>query len=508
MPTGAGQRAIESPRTVTMTRYHQWIAALVRHALPIAVVNILLLLVVGFGASNLVINSGIRVLFSPDDPNLLAEITVEKTYGKEDNILLVIDAGEGDIFTRQHLAMVENITAQAWQIPHSRRVDSVTNFLYTTVDGDDISIGPLVEDVATRSAQDLGRVRRIALSEQALLGRLIAANGKVTAVHVSLNLNSEGDAAALADAVHAARKIRDEAEAANPDIEIHLAGLALTEQTLAEVTAADGVGLMPIVFTMVLVALALLLRSMLAALCTVITILLSVMVGMGFAGWAGMGLNSVNVSAPTIIMTLAVADCIHLLSTYLGHLRAGVSKREAVTLSYQETLYPVILTTVTTAIGFASMMFSESPPFRELGAISTVGVLGALWVSMAILPALMLLLPFKGDGRKGFELPLRALAEWVIRHPTPIVWVSLILIAGTVSFIPRLELNDDPAGYFSKAIPLTRAIEVVEDKLSGTQNVHYSLNAGEPGGGVGAAVFTRGQRFRRLVARAAGGHQR
>jgi hypothetical protein len=463
-------------------RYHRFIALVVRYALPVAAINVLLVLAVGFGAGQLAISSGIRVLFSPDDPNLLAEIHIEQTYGKEDNILLVIDAGEGDMFTPAHLQMVAGITAQAWQIPNSRRVDSISNFLYTAVDGDDITIGPLVEDAAALSPQDLDRVRRIALSEQVLLGRLISANGKVTAVNVSLNAKKEGQAEALAASVNAARAIQQDAQATNPGIRIYLAGLALTEQTLAEVTASDGAGLMPMVFLMVLVALALLLRSLLAALCTVITIVLSVMVGMGFAGWAGMAINSVNVSAPTIIMTLAVADCIHLLSTFLGHLRKGASRRDAVTLSYQETLYPVILTSVTTAIGFASMMFSDSPPFQELGAISTVGVVGALWVSMTILPALMLVLPFRGGDKMSFELPMLPLAECVIRRQTPIVWISLILILSAISFIPRLELNDDPAGYFSKAIPLTTAIEVVEDKLSGTQNVHYSLDSGQPDG--------------------------
>jgi len=218
--------------------------------------------------------------------------------------------------------------------------------------------------------------------------------------------------------------------------------------------------------------------------CTVIVILFSVMVAMGFAGWVGMGINSVNVSGPTIIMTLAVADCVHLLSTYLLYLRKGFGKREAVTLSYREALYPVILTSVTTAIGFGGMMFSDSPPFRELGAMTTVGVMGALWVSMTILPALMILLPFKGTegAARGFEVSLVPVADWVIRHSNPILWFFLIFIVGTVSFIPRMELNDDPAGYFSKDIPLTKALAVVEEKLSGTQSVHYTLDSGKPGG--------------------------
>lgn len=465
-----------------MTRYESILASLVRYALPISVLNILLLGALAFGAGQLSIESGIRVLFSPDDPNLRAEIAIEKAYGKEDNILLVIDAGEEDIFSPTHLSTIEAMTQQAWQIPNSLRVDSVTNFLHTTVDEDDISIGPLVEDALALSLEDREAARAVALSEQLIVGRLISANGRVAAINVTLNLKEEGKAAALAASVTSARNIADEAQRSNVGIKVHLAGLALTEQTLAEVTATDGATLIPLLFLVVLVVLAVLLRSPLAALCTVITIVLSVAVGMGYAGWAGMGINSVNVSAPTIIMTLAVADCIHLLSSFLRHLGGGIEKRQAVVKALAETLYPIILTSVTTAIGFLSMNFSDSPPFGQLGSISAVGVMGALWVTVCILPGLMLLLPFKPGKNNQLSWPMTALADWVIAHYQGIFWLNVVFIAVILSFIPRMELNDDPAGYFSESIPLTQAIQVVEDKLSGTQNVHYSLDSGEPGG--------------------------
>ncbi|MFT4517692.1 MAG: putative RND superfamily exporter protein [Halioglobus sp.] len=465
-----------------MSVYQKMIEFLVRYTLPISLVNLLLMLAIAFGGSHLSIEAGIRVLFSPDDPNLLAEIKIEETYGKEDNILLVVDAIDGDIFTADHLATIENMTAEAWQVPNSRRVDSVTNYLYTSVDGDELTIGPLIEGAREFSPQRLAQIREVALAQEAILGRLIAPAGNVAAVNISLNLHADGKAAALEASVNYARKIARQAEADNPGVQVHIAGLALTEQTLAEVTASDGATLIPGLFAMVLVVLALSLRSTLAALCTVITIALSVVVGMGYAGWAGLAINSVNVSAPTIIMTLAVADCIHLLSHFLRHLNAGVEKREAVLLSMRENLYPVILTSVTTAIGFGSMNFSDSPPFGELGTISAVGVMAALWVSMTLLPGLMLSLPFKGSSKPRREWPLESLANWVVGNHKSIFWIGLATVLVIISFIPRMALNDDPAGYFSDAIPLTKAIRVVEDKLSGTQNVHYSLDSGEPGG--------------------------
>ena len=467
-----------------MAQKSAFIATLVRRAHWIALTNLVVLLIIGFGVNRLHLESGIKVFFNKSDPNLRAQEQIEGTYGKEDNILFVIEATEGDIFTPEGLATIETITKQSWFVPNSRRVDSLINYLYPVVEGDDIHIGALIAEVASLSAADIARVRDIALSQRPLIGRILSQNGNVTAVNVSLNLNMPGGdkAAAIAESVAYARKLRDEAALTNPQLDIYLAGWALTEQTLAEVTQADSVSLMPLMFCIVLLLLAALLRSAIASLCTVIAILLSILVGMGFAGWTNIGINSVNVSAPTIIMTLAIADCVHILSTFLTHLRKGEDKQTALRSSLHHTLYPVILTSITTALGFISMNFSDSPPFRELGNISAVGVVGALWVTLTILPSLILLMPFKSSPDTNTGLPMLRLARIVTRHHTVLFWTSLGLILLAISFIPRLELNDDPTEYFSSDIPLTEAIRVVEDKLSGNQSLLYSIDAGRPQG--------------------------
>jgi predicted RND superfamily exporter protein len=467
-----------------MTRKSNFIATLVRHAHWVALANLLAVLIIGFGMSRLHLESGIKVFFNKNDPNLLAQEQIERTYGKEDNILFVMEATQGDIFTPENLATVMTITKQSWFVPNSRRVDSLVNYLYPVVEGDDIQIGALITEVSSLSAADIERVRDIALSQRPLIGRILSQNGTVTAVNVSLNLNMSGTdkAAAVAESVEYARKLRDEAALTNPDLKIYLAGGALTEQTLAEVTQADSASLMPLMFCIVLLLLALLLRSAIASLCTVIAILLSILVGMGFAGWANIGINSVNVSAPTIIMTLAISDCVHILSTFLTHLRMGEDKQTALRSSLHHTLYPVILTSVTTALGFISMNFSDSPPFRELGNISAVGVVGALWVTLTIFPSLILLMPFKSSPDTNTGLPMLRLARFVTGNHTAIFWTSLALILLAISFIPRLELNDDPTEYFSSDIPLTDAIRVVEDKLSGNQSLLYSIDAGRAQG--------------------------
>jgi predicted RND superfamily exporter protein len=90
---------------------------------------------------------------------------------------------------------------------------------------------------------------------------------------------------------------------------------------------------------------------------------------------------------------------------------------------------------------------------------------------------------------------MTGLANFVTQHHNRIFWASLILILVTISFVPRMELNDDPTNYFSSAVPLTRAIDVVEDKLSGTQSLHYSIDAGQAQGVVNPQYLNEVAKF-------------
>ena len=471
------------------------IDVIIRHPYRVMLASIVLVLLFSTGMSRLQVDSGIEIFFAEDDPNLLAEQALQATYGREENILFVVDTGGGSVFRRNHLAAIEKLTERAWLMPFAKRVDSPTNFLHPSVDGDDIVIAPLVEDALSLTAPRIAAIETVASSEKALVGRLLGPEGDVAAVNVNLLLPRQEMASAITESVAYARNLAAEVQKEHPQLRIHLAGWALTEQTLAEVTARDSATLMPVLLLLILGLVALLLRSAWASLCTVIVIALSITTGMGFAGWTGTGLNSVNVSAPTIILTLAVADCIHVLSAFLRTLRQGATKEAALSGALRKTLYPVALTSVTTALGFLTMNFSESPPFRELGNIAAAGVVGALWITLTILPGLVMMLPFRSARRAGTGLPMAGLARFVTDHHRVLFWGFLVAIALAVDGVARIELNDDPSAYFSEDVPLKRALTLIEDKLSGIQSLHYSIDAGERGGITEPAFLADVDRF-------------
>ena len=463
-----------------MQKDNSLIDLLVRHSRLLLALSIFLLFAVGYGMKNLYFNADYRIFFGENDPNLAADERLKASYGRSDNILFIVNPADGVIFSSQTLPAIESLTTEAWQIPYSRRVDSVTNYQHPTVEGDDIFIEDLVRDSGDYTAAQLAAKQRIALNEIGLVGRLVSASADTAGVNVTLNL-PENSTAAIAEAVTKARAIAHQIEAEHPGVSIYLAGIATTEQTFTDVATADSQTLIPAMFALVLVLLAVLLRSITAALCTALIIAVSVVVGMGFAGWWGLAINNVNISAPTIIMTLAIADCVHIFNTFLLRFSNGMNKVDALASSLRLNAYPVFLTSLTTAFGFLTMNFSESPPFRELGTISAAGVLGALWGSLFILPGLIMLMPFRRHGKApGMHGPVASFSDFVIRNHNRLFYSLLALVLLALAALPRIELNDNPIGYFSEDTPVRQASEFVEDHLSGTQVIYYSLDAGEP----------------------------
>lgn len=472
--------------------FNKWTDLLVDYSIPILIFSLFVAVGTAVGMKNLTVESDPEIFFSKDDPYLLAEKKIESTYGKTDNIIFVIKAKDGDLFTPERLTAIESLTEKSWKIPYSSRVDSITNYQYPYADGDDIFIENLVQDAGDYTEEQIGRVRDIAVHDIGTVNRLVSESGNTTVVSITLNVSEDNKPVEIAETIIYARQLKSDFENQNPDLEIQIAGSAPVEQAFAEVTEHDATTLIPLMFIAVLIILALVLKSVSATLCTLLIIVLSVLMGMGFAGWMGLAINNVSISAPTIIMTLAISDSVHIFNTYLENLRINSlikninykqSKKIALKHCLKLNIQPVVLTSVTTAFGFMTMNTAESPPFRELGNISAAGVVGALFLTLFALPGLISLFPFKPNGTQVTvnRIP-KKIADVVLARPKAIVATSAVFILIIVSFLPRMVFNDNPVLYFSQDIAIRRASEFLEENLSGMQVIHYDLNSKQADG--------------------------
>jgi len=286
-------------------------------------------------------------------------------------------------------------------MPRSIRVDSITNFQHSVAEGDDLIVNDLVPDPGTLSDAEIDALERTALAEPAIVGGLLSKRAHVSSVNVRLEMpgDSRETTAVNKEVMDYARALRDDFEARYPNLDIHLMGQVVVNHAFNEIAEADAATLVPVMFVAVMALVGLFLRSLWSVVAMSAIIVASIVATVGVLGWLGYQVNQINVSAPVIILTLAISDCVHLLVHYLNDLRRGLGKAEAMQHTIEINLAPVFLTTLTTAIGFFSLNTSDSPPFRELGTVVGLGVFGAMLFTLTMLPALMLWLPSDFDPR-------------------------------------------------------------------------------------------------------------
>ena len=462
--------------------YAEW---LVRWRYFILIATLVVVAVVGSGVRFITLDTDYRVFFSEDNPQLKAFEQLQNTYTKTDNVMFVLAPKDGNVFTPGTLASIARLTEAAWQIPYSIRVDSITNYQHTEAEGDDLHVADLVPEEVLSDLDEpaLQRIRKIAVNEPLLVNHLISGTGHVTGVNVTIQLPDDTSGKEVPEVTAFSRDLVEQLKAGNPDLDVYLTGMVIMNNSFPEVSVHDQQTLVPMVFGIIVLTLVLLLRSFVATVGTFLIIIFSILIAMGMTGWVGMPLTPPSASSPTIIMTLAVADCVHILVSFLHSMRDGLDKRTAMIESIRINLQPVFLTTVTTIIGFLSMNFSDAPPFRDLGNIVATGVAAAFIFSMTFLPALMLVLPVRVKVKAAQKAQLvDRFAEMVIARRNFLFWGMGIIIVVLVSFVPRNELNDEFIKYFDETVDFRTATEFTTANLTGLYTVDYSLGNGKEGG--------------------------
>ena len=460
----------------------RYIAVVLNHRWKVSVVATAVMLVMTAGAQYITTTNDYRILFDEDNPQLAAFDALENTYAASNRALIAIAPGAGSVFTPEALGAIEELTEAAWGAPYSTRVDSLTNYSHSEAVEDDLVVEPLVDDAQSLGDADLARIRKIALTASEIAGRLVSTDGRVGGLTINFVLPEDPDAAVaeITDYLNAAL---EEARGRHPDIAYFLTGDVVMHRAFAEATRDDLQILVPIVFLVIAASAAVLLRSFLATLSISILLVFIVNTTMGLAGWLGTVMSPTNAGVPIIVMAVAVADSIHIVTSTLLGMGRGLSRNAAIAASVRTNAYPVFLTTLTTVIGFLSLNASDSPPFRVLGNLVAFGVSCAFVYSMLLLPAVLSILPL----RARLLLPEKTLfferfGAFVVAKRRFLLWFVPLLAIGLIMGIPRNQLSDNWPKYFDERYQFRRDTDFVIENLTGLDTLEYSLKAGREGG--------------------------
>ena len=460
----------------------RYTTAILRYRWLVVALATLVMLGIAAGVRFITVTNDYRILFGEDNPQLLAFDALENTYSVSKAVLIAVTPQDGSVFTREALGAVEELTEAAWHAPYSSRVNSLTNYTHSEALDDDLVVAPLVDDASSLSDADVVRIERIALNAVEIAGRLVAHDGRTAGVAINFILPENADQAVI-EITDYLNSVLSQARTSHPDIDYYLTGDVVMDRTFADVTKNDMETLTPIVFLIIVGATIILLRSILGTLAIVAVLVFVINTTMGFAGWNGVVFSPTNAGVPIIVMVIAIADSIHIVTSVLLGMRRGLDRNAAIVESIRSNAYPVFITSVTTAIGFLSLNASDSPPFHVLGNYVAFGVLCALVYTMTLLPAVLSVLPLRvssaqSEGTVFFD----RFADFVIARRKFLLWFVTAVVVGLILGVPRIELSDNLAQYFDDRYALRRDTDYIIDNLTGLDKLEYSLNAGREGG--------------------------
>ncbi|HHC6808700.1 TPA: RND family transporter [Vibrio parahaemolyticus] len=455
-----------------------------KYSLLVLLATIFLIIVATIGGKNLYFRGDYDIFFDGTNKQLLAFDEIQTTFAKTDNLAIVIAPEDGDIFTPQILSLIQKITVDAWQVPYSSRVDSIANYQHTEAFDDDLLVEDLLYSEYELTPERISKVKSIALSEPVLKSALVSEKGDVTVVNITVQLPEMDKTAEVEEVVSSINAMIDRYQREYPDVTFHKAGIIAMNHAFMTAAQDDSSTLVPTMLVVILVFLTIMLRSILSVIATLIVIIGSVMATMGISGWAGMFLSTATVNVPTLIMTLAVANCVHVIATMRQSMKNGFTKVQSIERSIALNFVPILITSVTTAIGFLMMNMSDSPVLRDFGNLSALGVMVACLLSVTLLPALLKLLPIhvKMETSQDQKHVMDRLGDFVVSQRRALLPLSVAVIVVCASLIPLNKVNDESVEYFGQRNEFRQAADFMEERISGMTNISIAIKTNESQG--------------------------
>lgn len=444
---------------------------------------VLVTMIGGYGGQHLKFSGDYQIFFGSENPELKTFLQFEGTYGKADNIAFVVIPKEGDIYQPRVIEAVHDITTQAWLLPFVSRVDSLTNFQHTYAEGDELIVEDLIFDKSEiEQPGQMQRLQNIAENEPLLHKFITSPNGTATIINAVLQVDRKNAGDVLGAAAQA-KEISAQIMEDYPNLEIKLIGANMISSAFTQVAEQDSATLIPLMYLVIIVVMLLVLRSIIATITGVVLVILSTIFGMGIGGWLGVELTPISIAAPTIILTIAIADSVHVIAALRQRMLRGMEKTQALIEATATNAFPITITSITTIVGFLSLNFSDSPPFNHLGNITAAGIFMAWILSLTFLPAMLRLLPLgyklkEGAAEKGSLMKNVGAAILAKRNAALGVTVIGCLVA--IAMIPRIEFNDVWSKYFAPSIDIRQSIDATQPHF-GTDTIEFVINSGTPG---------------------------
>lgn len=397
-----------------------------------------------------------------------------------DDELYVVALETLDVFTRENLLAIRRLSRAIVELPGVRRVESLLNAYSFRNDPatDTLIIRPLVERIPETRA-GLEELRRRALADPLWAKTLISGDGRATALNV--RFEAWTDLARIEAGLDASIRRAVEAES-SAGRHFYVAGRHHVVDRAYRVMLRDLLTLMPLAVALMAALLFAVSGSVRGVVIPLGTVLTATLWTFGAVAWLDIALNVVTVVLGPILIAVGSVYGVHVLAHYEAAAERAPDRASAARRLIETTRQPVLISGVSTVIGFGALLATDVPAARELGAFAVVGVASVTLLSLTALPALVAFLPLRSNGTGlaawiGARLgrALAGVGDFATRRSGGVIAFWLVLGAASLALLPRIEVDTDYLSFFSADTPLRRDFAAVNRLLAGAVPIYIVL---------------------------------
>jgi len=316
-----------------------------------------------------------------DHPAFVYSDQAEEWFNIKDGIIIAIENTAG-IYNIETLTKIKQITKDLQKMPEIEKADVTSLYTADNIVGteDGMDVKAFYKRVP-KSQEKLDALQQKVKANEMVVGRLVSTDEKV-----SLIIARIGDDVFTQDFYN---RILDLGKSYERPENIYVAGRPIVEGTMALLGPADMQKMVPIVIVIIMLVLLLLLRSIKNTIFTLLVVFISTVWTFGLMAFVGIPIYAVSTMIPVMLIAIGVAYGIHLYSHLEMTLnkKPGLSTKDAIEDMLSEMWKPVVMTAVTTAVGFISLLTSQVYPIKYFGLFTAFGVLSAMVLSLVMIPA-------------------------------------------------------------------------------------------------------------------------
>ena len=435
----------------------------------------LIVFLLSTGLTKLTFNPDLETYFPEGHPAVLRYNEIDDMFIPTDNLIIAVHSKEETLFNKESLKVIEELTQKSWTIPYSVRIDSLTNYSYVQSIKDDLIVEPFIEDAEEKSSDFLAKRENIVSGEEIIYKSLISEDKKTSVVSIIIDPPGPDKEAQNTEIIDYILEFVKPIKENNKNLDIRLLGNPYMDYISPRIVKAEMPLVMPLMMMLIFFIVFLMIRSYTAVLATFAVILMSLIATFGSVGLLGNPLNQMVTTIPILIITLALADCIHLFSIYFQNRVKGISSKNSMERSLEMNIQPLFLTTISTCIGFLCLNFIEVPPLRDLGNAVAIGIGFAFIFTIFLIAPIVSFFEVKTSSKVADQTRFSAsIGSFILKNSNKLLFSVTSVVCLILLCIPMNELDENPTQMYDEGFTTFSSDTLwLDEKLSVTFPVNF-----------------------------------